>query len=436
MTKAILLNAASLAAHAAAVPAGVRGAPRMDAGGNVEKLLGQVRQELERVSSDVRKVAEDALSQSKRNGDLTAETKTTADKALAEFHGLSNAMSKLEGQLEGLETRNKDLEQHVAAGLGGRGSAPQTVGQEIAASDDLKAWVGRGVQGSIVLAPQNAITSASGSGGGLIWPTEDRTPANLPRQRLPIRALLTLATTESDVVKYARQVLRDDNAGMTAEGAASPESSYGWEQAEANVRKIAHHTNISKEALSDSGQLQGEIDGEMRYGLDLKEEQQILSGDGTGQNLLGLLTSAEAFAASAGLPNATRIDRLRLGLLQVALGNYAANGITLHPIDWAGIELLKDTQGRYIFGNPNTQSTPVLWGLDVVPTLSHSAGEWMTGNFAMAATLYDRQQSEILISTEHGTNFVEGLVTMQGSKRLAMATKRSTALVTGDFTFA
>ncbi|MBL3563215.1 phage major capsid protein, partial [Rhodovulum sulfidophilum] len=127
---------------------------------------------------------------------------------------------------------------------------------------------------------------------------------------------------------------------------------------------------------------------------------------------------------------------LRLGLLQVALANFAANGITLHPIDWAAIELLKDAQGRYIFGNPNEQATPRLWGLDVIPTLSHSAGEWMCGNFQMAATLYDRQEHEVLISSEHGNNFIDGMKTMKGSKRLALANKRPAALVTGGFTFA
>ncbi|MBR9764138.1 MAG: phage major capsid protein [Rhodobacteraceae bacterium] len=431
-----LMNAASLAAMAAAVPSAVIGAPRMEAAGNTAELLAQVKAELGRIGDEVKKTAEDALQQAKKTGDLTAETKASADKALSQYHELSGAMNKLEGKLEALETRNLDLEQVVAQGGRGGRDAQQTVGQEIAGDERLKAYVAGGLQGNLVLQPKNAITTVGGSGGGLIWPTEDRTVASMPRQRLAIRALLLQATTESDVVKYARQTTRDNNAGMTAEGAAAPESSYGWTQAEANVRKIAHVTHISDEALADAGQLQAEVDGELRYGLDLEEEAQILAGDGTGQNLTGLITVASAFAAPAGLPNATRIDRLRLGLLQLALANYSANGITLHPTDWAAIELLKDTTGRYIFGNPNEQASPRLWSLDVVPTVSHSVGEWMVGNFLLAATLYDRQQNEVLISSEHGTNFVDGMKTMKGTKRLAMANKRPSALVTGDFTFA
>ncbi|OWU77605.1 phage major capsid protein [Marinibacterium profundimaris] len=438
MTKPAASAAAILAAAASGQirkPAAVIGTPRMEAAGNVEKLLAEVKSELGRVTDSVQKTADEALKQAKETGDLNAETKATADKALAEFNGLSGALNKLEGKLEALETRNLDLEQAVAAGGRGGGSQVQTVGQELAGSDELKAWVSGGLNGNLSLKPKAAITTAAGSGGGLIWPTEDRTPANMARQRLPIRALLMQATTESDVVKFARQVTRTNAAAIVAEEGAAPESSYGWEQAEANVRKISHVTHISDEALADSGQLEAAIDGEMRYGLDLEEEAQILAGDGTGTNLSGLITEATAFSAAAGLPDATRIDRLRLGMLQLALANYATTGITLNPTDWAAIELLKDTTGRYVFGDPNVSSSPMLWGADVVPTASHSAGEWMVGNFMMAATLYDRMAAEVLISSEHGTNFVDGMKTMKATKRLAMAVKRGAALVTGDFTF-
>ena len=59
--------------------------------------------------------------------------------------------------------------------------------------------------------------------------------------------------------------------------------------------------------------------------LDLEEEQQILAGDGVGDNLSGLITEATPFAAQAGLPDQTRLDRLRLALLQLELGRLHGN---------------------------------------------------------------------------------------------------------------
>ncbi|WP_237401078.1 phage major capsid protein, partial [Rhodovulum sulfidophilum] len=293
------------------VPKAVIGTPRMEAAGSVDRLLADVKAELGRIGDDVRRTAEDALSQARASGDVSAEVKASADKLLAEFHALSGAQQKLEGKLEALETRNLDLEQAVAEGGRGRASAAMTVGQEVAADDSLRAYVAGGLQGSVVLRPKNAITTATGSAGGLIWPTEERGAIGLPRQRLPVRALLMQATTDSNMVRYARQTKRENGAAMTAEGAAAPVSSYGWSQADAPVRKITHVTHISDEALADAGQLQAEIDGELRYGLDLEEEAQILAGDGAGQNLTGLITVATAYVAPEGLPDETRIDRLR-----------------------------------------------------------------------------------------------------------------------------
>ena len=81
------------------------------------------------------------------------------------------------------------------------------------------------------------------------------------------------------------------------------------------MRKIAAIVHASDEALADAGQLQALIDQELRYDLDLEEEAQIIAGDGLNQNLLGLTSVAASFVAPTGLPNETRIDRLRLGLL-------------------------------------------------------------------------------------------------------------------------
>jgi HK97 family phage major capsid protein len=430
-----LTSVAVIGAMMASAPSGALGMPRMEVpGGNVEKLLADVTKELERVGSDVKQAAEAALSQNAKSGQVSAETKAIADKALTQFNTLSQAVTALEGKLEGVSAANLDLSQRVAQGGGVGGGGFQTVGQEIVQHEGLKAWLEGGLQGNLVMQPKQAITVVA---GGLVAPTRDNDVATMPMQRLPIRALLTLATTDSDVIKYAKQTVRTNNAEAVAPGAApAAPSVYTYAQAEAVVRKIVAFVHASDEALADAGQLQSLIDDELRYDLDLEEEAQILAGDGTGQNLSGLITEATAFSAAAGLPNTTRLDRLRLGILQSALANYATTGITLNPVDWAGIELLKDTTGRYIFGDPGTAATPRLWGADVVPTLSHSVGEWMAGNFKMAATLHDRMATEILISSEHATNFVEGMKTIKGTKRLALAVKRPGALITGDFTFA
>nr|WP_319250498.1 phage major capsid protein [uncultured Celeribacter sp.] len=436
--KKAMMPAICLAALVSHTPKAVIGAPRMDAGedGDVEKLLAQVQQSLDKVNSQTKQTAENALKEAKKAGEVSAETKQAADQLLTTQTELSNAVKNMTEQLEGVNQKHLDIAQQVAEGLGaGRGAGVKSLGQAVLESHDkIKAFNG----GTMSVDVKNAITTAAGSAGGLIYHEEERDPVRLPRRRLLVRQLLTQGRTGSDLVTFRKQTIRANAAGMVAEEGTYQASSYGWEKATEKVKKIGHVTSISEEALADADQLQTEVDGELRYGLDLEEEQQILAGDGTGENLTGLTTEAPDFVAAAGLPNATRIDRLRLGILQVTLEDYIPTSMLLNPLDWAAIELLKvsGTDNRYVWGNPGTGNTPLLWGKDVVDTNSMTAGEWLVGDLALAATYYDRQEAEVLFSTEHGTNFIEDMVTVKARKRVAMAIKRSLAMVQGDFTFA
>jgi HK97 family phage major capsid protein len=54
------------------------------------------------------------------------------------------------------------------------------------------------------------------------------------------------------------------------------------------------------------------------------------------------------------------------------------------------------------------------------------------GAFRMAGTIYDRMQTEVLISSEDRDNFVKNMLTVRAEKRLAFAVKRPAALIYGD----
>ncbi|WP_306150637.1 phage major capsid protein [Roseovarius sp. MMSF_3281] len=428
---------AALAAHNAARPVGVLMTPRAEATGDVAQALTGLKNDLSEVRENLMPKAEKALKDAERAGRVSEDTKAELDKLLVTFNESTQKVSKLEGTLEALETRNADLEQVVAQGRGGGGGAATTVGATVAEADDLKAWVANGMPGNFRTDVNAAITTAGGSGGGLIWSDRDEVPVNMARRQLRIRDLLDVVQTGAGVIDYTKQTTRANAAAAVAEEGAAPESSYGWTKAQVIVKKISHVTHISDEALADSAQLAGEIDGELRYGLDLAEENQILAGDGTGENLSGLITDATAFSAAAGLPDTDRIERLRLAVLQVVLNDYAADGMVLNPADWAAIELQRETAtGKFIIGGPDAPAGPALWRLPVVESNSMTAGSWLVGAMRMAARLYDRMETEVLISSEHGTNFVDGMKTMKATKRLALAVRRAPSLVTGDFTFA
>jgi len=427
----------SLAALMAARPSAVIGAVRNDANaGKVEALLTEVKSELTRIGDEVKKTAEDALKQSKDAGKLTEETRAKADELIHNQGKLTDAQQRLTEKLEALETRNQDLEQKLANRHPGAAEKPKSLGQQVAEHDDIKNFTAKGAKGSVVINVQNAITSADGSAGDLIWSDRETAIVGMPQRQMTIRQLLSQARTTSNLVEYAKQTTRTINARVVTEGADKPESVFVWDRADAPVRTIAHISHVSRQAMDDATQLQSELDNELRYGLRLTEELAILKGDGAGQNLSGLVTEATAYSAAFTPTSPTLIDTLRLAILQVALAEYPADGIVIHPTDWARIELQKEaTTNAYLWANPRTVNGPGLWGLPVIPTQSMDIDEFLVGAFRMAATIYDRMDVEVLISSEHSDNFIKNMLTVRAEERLALAVKRPAALVTGDFGF-
>lgn len=430
-----LMPAVAIAGLMAARPSAVIGAVRSEANaGKVEELLKDVKQELTRISDDVKRTAEDALKQAKDSGSLTNELKGKADELLATQQKLTDAQGDLTKKLEALETRNQDLEQKIASRRGAGDEERKSVGQQVAESEELKAFNKNGARGTIKIDVNQAITSIDGSAGSLIWTQQEREIIGLPRRQMTIRNLIPSGRTSSNMIEYVKQLSRTNNAAVVSEGAQKPESNYNYERDDAPVRTIAHWVHVSRQAMDDAAQLQTEIDGELRYGLDFAEELEILKGDGTGEHLEGLVTAATAYSAPfTPSGTVTMIDTLRLALLQASLAEYPADGIVLHPSDWTRIEISKDGENRYLWANPRGTNAPGLWGRPVLETQAMDEDEFLVGAFRMAATIYDRMDAEVSISSEDRDNFIKNMLTVRAEKRLALAVKRPGALVVGDF---
>lgn len=196
-------------------------------------------------------------------------------------------------------------------------------------------------------------------------------------RRMTIRDLLAPGQTSSNSIEYTVETGFTNNAAPVAETNPKPYSEITFENKTANVRTIAHLFKASRQILEDAPALQSYIDARARYGLQLVEEQQLLFGNGTGQNLLGIVPQASTFNEDLiKITNATPIDRIRYALLQAVLAEFPSTGIVLNPIDWADIQLTKDNEGRYIIGNPVNGNANTLWNLPTVETQAMVSGQF------------------------------------------------------------
>ncbi|TCP36542.1 phage major capsid protein [Sphingomonas sp. BK235] len=385
--------------------------------------LDQLQRNLDSALTEVKGFAQEFRAKSAEGTKVSDEAKEKADKALVDLEAIRGDM--------------KELSQKLAQGRRGGEDDPEikSLGHEVANHADVKSYAEGGCKGTIGFTVK-AVTSATGSAGGLIRPERQAEIVGIPRQQLRVRDLLTPGQTESNSIEYAYQTVRTNNAAAVAEGAQKPESNYGWDVANAPVRTIAHWVPASRQAMDDVPQLESLIDGELRYGLDDAEDAQLLLGDGTGQNILGLYTQAPAYAQPSGvsISGETRIDRLRLAILMVELADYAPDGMVLHPTQWTNIELTKDSAGGYVFANPQGLASNTLWGRPVVSTKRIGTGNFLVGAFKTAAQIFDRMDTEVRISDQDRDNFIKNMLTIRAEKRLALVVRRLTALAKGNFT--
>lgn len=378
------------------------------------------------------KAKDDEISSliAKANADVTAhgvileDTKTKLTKAAETGVELQNRLAAIEQKIAGLRTDSGY-------------KPPETAGRKFIENEKVKAALAEGSKFSgkikVVTNTVTSLTSGDGGAGDLIIPQRVQGIITPPNRKLRIRDLLSKGRTSSNSVEFVRESGFTNMAAMVAEGAAKPESSLSFELDAAPVRTLAHWLRATKQVLDDIPQLQSYIDTRLRYGLELVEENQLLAGDGTGSNILGLIPQATAFDRNRLKVGDTRIDVIRRAMTQLRIAEYSATAIVMHPTDWEEIELTKDSTGAYIWANPRGLVGPTLWGLPVLDSTALSEGEFLIGAFDVAAQLWDREDATVEVSTEDQDNFIKNLVTIRAEERLALTVYRPESFLYGDF---
>ncbi|HBJ69984.1 phage major capsid protein [Alcaligenes phenolicus] len=291
-------------------------------------------------------------------------------------------------------------------------------------------------KGEMASMMETKVTSA-----GIVAPVYDPVIQDAPRQELKIRDLIPVTpVTAGNSFTYFKEKLHTLGAGMVAEGAAKPQSNVMFESVTNTIKKIAVWMPVTDEALDDVPQLYSYIQELLRYDLKLAEEGQILKGDGSGNNLNGLMTQATAFDTALSKTGDTAIDTIRRAIYQVRKqSKRGADAVVMTELDWMNIELQKDGENRYLFANLQGLVMPVLWGRPVVASDSMdegdgstTGGEFLTGSFAQGARIYDRMAYTFKVGMIND-DFVKNQRVLLVEERLGLAVRRPYAFVKGAF---
>lgn len=372
-----------------------------------------------------------------------AEIKATG-KVAEETKGLIADLAKRTEKAEAeFEARMHALEQLAESAKEGQKAKGKTLGDIVIESKQIKDFAARqGAEaGSVKLRHKGVsdqielkdITSDAASAGDGIWSFRDPEIVSDPYRPRMIRELIPTVPVNSNLVEWVQTLVRTNAADAVSETTAKPKSELTYDRKETAVRKIAHYFKTSAEVLADFARLRAEVNTEGFEMLRQEEEDQLMSGDGTGVNLYGLIPQATAFNPASAVAGDQQVDILRRAILQVRQSYYGATGIVLNPADWAAIELLKSSNDdRYLFSNATSGAPARLWGLPVSESDALPAGEFLVGAFRTAATIYDRMQPTVYVSTENEDDFIKNMVSILFEERLALAVKRPLAFVHGN----
>lgn len=257
---------------------------------------------------------------------------------------------------------------------------------------------------------------------------------------LMLRDLVTNGTTDSDTVEYVRITSTTNNAAPVAEATTTsngtkPESGLATAKITTPVKTIAHWIPVTKRALSDAAQIRTLIDNFLEYGLEEELEDQMISGDGTGENFEGIGTVSGVQAQAWDTNMLTTLRKAKTKVRTV--GRSIPTGYVLNPADVEALDLLTDNENRYYFGGPSgtilVGNTAPLWNLPVIESEGVPAGTGYVGDWRKAI-LWDREQSSITMSDSHANFFIQNLVAILAEMRAAFGVIQPNAFVEIDLT--
>ncbi len=380
--------------------------------------------------SDFDKIQKAIEDSQQKVTDLFAEQKKQIEETGQICTKTQEDIARVQKELAEAGARLFDLEQKGGSGADNPGEKKSF--SERAAEELTKSW--NGSKGSFSAKTFNkSLGSNAESAGNLILPMQVPGIVAPGLRRLVVRDLLAQGRISSNSLEYVREEMFTNKAASVPEKALKPESDLTFSKQTANVKTVAHWIQASRQVVDDAPMLQSYINNRLLYGLALEEERQLLNGDGSGDDLEGINHVATAYDAELDGAGDTRADTIAHAIFQVSESEFSASGIILNPRDWHSIALMKDNEGRYLFGGPQAFTSNVMWGLPVVPTRAQDQGTFTVGGFDMASQVWDRMDATVEMSREDRDNFVKNMLTILCEERLALAHYRPTAIIKGTF---
>ena len=260
-----------------------------------------------------------------------------------------------------------------------------------------------------------------------VWPYE---------RPLFLTDLLDSGTLSGNTLEYPVYGAIEGSAATVAEGGQKPQIRLPeptWESD--TLSEVAAWWKITDNMAEDLPFVVSEINSHGRYNLQLMEERQLLSGDGEGSNIKGLLNRP---IQTLGQDADTDPDRVfkATTMIMTATG-FAADAIVINPVDYQALRLSKDGNGQYYgggfftgpYGNGTISQNPPLWGLKTVVTDGVAAGTVLVGAFKLGGKVLRKGGLRVESTNSHENDFTNDKITFRIRERIGLQVRYPKAFV-------
>lgn len=381
---------------------------------NIEQAL---QKHLEAVDAAVTKYEGQVKEAGKASEEAKAEVKAVSEEFKAEIAKINASLI--------------DIAQAGTKAPAGE-TKKETAGEEFVRSDEFKQFAAGGSKQSRVrLEVKNTVLADNTT---TTW--FDQRPGVVPGAFLPLNVYRSLPQnqTATDTVVLMREASFTNNARGQTEGQEKAESAITFNKYNIPIETIAHHLKVSKQLLADAPAVVSYIENRLRWGVEAKVDEQLMNGNGTSPQLMGLLDSGNytVYTPTSGDNLIQAINRAKYQLWAIG---YVADTVYVNPADWGAQEIEREstTGGMYLYGAPGTVAGVNPFGLRVVITPRITAGTFLLGQVAVAAGVWNRSGATIEMGYEND-DFTKNLVTLLAEVRLGLGVEVPAAMLGGDWT--
>jgi len=217
-------------------------------------------------------------------------------------------------------------------------------------------------------------------------------------------------------------------AAMVAEGAQFPSSDAAWEEFAIKLKKIGDSIPVSEEFTVDQARFNGELIAFLGDNVSIVEDDQLLTGDGTGNNIIGLLTSAPVMGVTnRGLTDASVYDLIPIMRELIVKGKgskFRPNFVMMNLTEINKYKLKKDANNNYIMPPFVSKDGLVIDGITVIENNGMADDALVMGD-SRYGRIYDAAEGYTVQVGYVDDQFTGDLKTLKARKRLCLLIKNS-----------